>query len=765
MDLLRWRAYPAAWTHFTACLPMSPGLGGLFVLLGVALGLRLFLPAKRWARRISVVLIALIVAGATHALLCQLGGTLPRWETWPGAGELTLNGFTLGHISAQSAVLVLLSCLALLGLLSPPDSRALLPKAGVFAALLVGIFALMAVMSYAVGNPPLTNGEWLKVTPLAIVEFTLFNFVLLLGGRATNRLRHWFFGNDLSAPDFASVSREERLVFGLLAIVGLVALTAGVVYLRHETGVYRTHSIEALQTLADLKTNQIEEWRRERLSDARTVMQSPFLAAAARSAVNGTLSAAQRAELAQWLKTWARNYGYARAVLLNLSTEQVVAESGDADVAVPGLRERLRDLSSDTDAMELSPYVDGTGVLRWDLLVPLRARGSAALDAMILLQTNPARFIIPILQSWPPEYQTGQSVLWYWEGDRLTSLGGERPAAGVTAEELRPFGMTRKISEMPPLSLPARVLRGELEVGEGLDYRGVPIIGLGRGLPGSPWFFSSRVDSSEIYAPLQRTAVGLAGILAGLLATTGLATSWLWRQRQKDLLHGRLAAELEQKRLEARLGMVMQHAKDIIFVTDENMRFVDVNQQAVDTYGWTREELLQRSIPDIRAPETVNDLPVRLDRADSDKGVTYETVSLRRDGTTFPCEVSIRRVDVEGRLHRLAIIRDISERKQAEAKLRDSQERFSKAFQSNPSGIAISDFASGRYIEVNESLCRLLGRAPDEIIGRTSVELGIWGSMWRAQRRMPFSGSLTAALSATWKCRRARAMAKRRPSS
>jgi len=58
--------------------------------------------------------------------------------------------------------------------------------------------------------------------------------------------------------------------------------------------------------------------------------------------------------------------------------------------------------------------------------------------------------------------------------------------------------------------------------------------------------------------------------------------------------------------------------------------------------------------------------------------------------------------------------------------LLDSEEKFSKAFKANPSGIAISEMATGRYIEVNESFCTLTGYAPEALIGRTSLELGIW---------------------------------------
>jgi PAS domain S-box-containing protein len=60
--------------------------------------------------------------------------------------------------------------------------------------------------------------------------------------------------------------------------------------------------------------------------------------------------------------------------------------------------------------------------------------------------------------------------------------------------------------------------------------------------------------------------------------------------------------------------------------------------------------------------------------------------------------------------------------------LRSSAEKFLKAFQSNPSGLSISEVRTGRFIEVNESLCQLYGYTPKEIVGHTSVELGIYQS-------------------------------------
>lgn len=71
---------------------------------------------------------------------------------------------------------------------------------------------------------------------------------------------------------------------------------------------------------------------------------------------------------------------------------------------------------------------------------------------------------------------------------------------------------------------------------------------------------------------------------------------------------------------------------------------------------------------------------------------------------------------------------NFSIRRRELAELRESEEKFSKAFQANPSGIAITDFETGRYIEVNESFCRILGYPPEEVVGCTTLDKGVWSS-------------------------------------
>jgi PAS domain S-box-containing protein len=108
--------------------------------------------------------------------------------------------------------------------------------------------------------------------------------------------------------------------------------------------------------------------------------------------------------------------------------------------------------------------------------------------------------------------------------------------------------------------------------------------------------------------------------------------------------------------------------------------------------------------------------------------VNYTSVSLLCILVTFVAIVIVlQRLavrSVQGALEQARGL--LRERKEVEEALRKSEEKFSKAFRASPDGLAISELETGRYIEVNEGYCRLYGHTREQMLGRTSVELGIW---------------------------------------
>ncbi|MGA8766669.1 MAG: ATP-binding protein, partial [Candidatus Acidiferrales bacterium] len=87
----------------------------------------------------------------------------------------------------------------------------------------------------------------------------------------------------------------------------------------------------------------------------------------------------------------------------------------------------------------------------------------------------------------------------------------------------------------------------------------------------------------------------------------------------------------------------------------------------------------------------------------------------------------VKAVLYQGEASTQVIFRDISERKKSEQQLRQSEERFYKAFNASPEPITIATASEGLYVDVNESFLRLTGHRREEVIGRTSLELKFWG--------------------------------------
>ncbi|HYF08002.1 MAG TPA: PAS domain S-box protein [Acetobacteraceae bacterium] len=140
----------------------------------------------------------------------------------------------------------------------------------------------------------------------------------------------------------------------------------------------------------------------------------------------------------------------------------------------------------------------------------------------------------------------------------------------------------------------------------------------------------------------------------------------------------------------------------------ESGRFVYVNATMAKALGYTVEELLGLSISDIapaRTPEVRRETVARL--AAGEAVPRFETTVIRRDGSTLPTEVSLALIERDGRRFLGSVLRDMSERRRAEAALAESQARLSAVFAALPLGVALIDPA-GRVVLANPGMRRYL---------------------------------------------------------
>ncbi len=111
---------------------------------------------------------------------------------------------------------------------------------------------------------------------------------------------------------------------------------------------------------------------------------------------------------------------------------------------------------------------------------------------------------------------------------------------------------------------------------------------------------------------------------------------------------------------------LFEHARDILLVIDaESGRIVDANEAAVLAYGYSRADLLERTIFELRGADLAP-VALQMERANTE-GILFRTVHQRRDRSTFPVEVNSRGDTIGGRRMLLSVVRDISERCRLEA--------------------------------------------------------------------------------------------------
>ncbi|MFT3744808.1 MAG: PAS domain S-box protein [Pyrinomonadaceae bacterium] len=154
----------------------------------------------------------------------------------------------------------------------------------------------------------------------------------------------------------------------------------------------------------------------------------------------------------------------------------------------------------------------------------------------------------------------------------------------------------------------------------------------------------------------------------------------------------------ERRRTEAlleRYRLLSEGSRDAIWFLTPDSRFAEVNQAAIDLYGYTREEFLQMELRQIREASTLTELDEQFKRAD-DRGVHFETLHVKKDGTVFPVDVTANGADFDGERLVLAIVRDISDRKKSENDLRASEERRKLAQEAGRVGIWDWDAVTNR---------------------------------------------------------------------
>ena len=581
------------------------------------------------------------------------------------------------------------------------------------------VFARRIALMYLAGAAAWAFGYNMVVIPLLegsryFATFTAMEDIAFVGGTAL--MLYLFLVRTVQSPFAPGAAaqnaprgaawRSGPLPWFLLLALALMGTVFWLFF--QQSGEYRSQAVVQMGARAEVKAQETGTWLEQRAQSAQSYRQARFLQDDLAGILRG--EAAARARVERRLEEIRRVRGIDSILVLDPAGETLAATGSlrvastdlarDADEVAHTLEERLHLLR------RAGPEARDSIVLDQVVPVILDPAASAA-PAVLVMRDDAERTLFPILRHWPVPSQSADAYLIRRNGERVAYLSAVRgnPAAALSAGPL--LADTQRVG--------ARMARGESSADEAIDYRGAAVIAASRPVPGTDWRLVAKIDLDEVLAPARMDVLQFLPVVLGLTLLAALGAWMLWRQQTQLVGLRERALATEREAVGKHLDLLSRYANDIILLIDSDGDVVDANERACKRYGYARDEIIGMSMVRLRAADAPEPGVNWLLDVDFNRGKVFESRHATRAGKSFPVEVSGRRIASSGGDYIQAIIRDISERHGAQAKLAESEEKFRSLYMSSADAVLLAT-PKGRIFSANPAACRMFGRSEQELI-------------------------------------------------
>jgi PAS domain S-box-containing protein len=482
------------------------------------------------------------------------------------------------------------------------------------------------------------------------------------------------------------VIRGNFLVFG--AAILLMALMAFLIWLNHSSNLDRnSNAQEVFKEDARKMASLIDYFLYERVNDIANLSSIRQILTYYQNKATGThasygLLAGKMAineEFSRFIKDrrLGNEFIYTRLTLVepDMSVIADVYPPGRQSQPIQNGSEYFRDLTGlkgqnggmETDYSTQPPQV----ILYQPVFIQGRFSGH-------LLATIPFTTLLKLLVGPLPQQSSGLVCV----------VQGMAPVACIHG--CRGFKLDEFLAKLPPATDPVlKTITADMV--------------LQGGVPGSYLVVSSPIGETPFRVVSATLAKKILGVVPPWLTTTILTVLCLVLYACCIVLvvsnYRRLALE--------RLKLLVENAGDAIYLTDMGGRLVEVNQETENQTGFSRRELLGMTLVDLDTNLTREKMAELANSLSTTFRASIETRHLRKDGSSFPVDLSMVYIEVEGGGYLLTIARDITERKRIEDELRNSRQQ-------------LTDLLSWKDSIINNSAVGILVVTEDRIVAEAN---------------------------------------------
>jgi PAS domain S-box-containing protein len=512
---------------------------------------------------------------------------------------------------------------------------------------------------------------------------------------------------------------SERIPWILIIIFILLSIVVsyfGTLYYRTQRDRIKNEKQGELSAIANLKVNEIISWRDEHIRDADLITNNPLLKEGITALINEK-SEKSKQNIDKWLEAMLTLYDFDSIVLLD-KNENIIYQIPDNESSKDRTFHKYSNNYeiSNKKSVLTDIYIDSlNGKAGLDLIVPLTDINGkdTTLYGSMILKINPAKYLFPLIQSCPSLSISSETILLRKENNYAVYLNE------IKNESNNGFVLKEKLEDVN--SITYKAVKGTFGIYEGIDYRGTEVLSYIKPVPIFNWFLVVKVDKDEIYTGIKERAQIVTVSIFILIFLQGLLLTLFWRHQRFKYYKTQYLYQLQREALTKHFNFMIKYANDAIILCDMNGNIIEVNEKAISMYGYTESEFLSMHLSKLKTPETRYLYDTIINEISKEGAKVIEAVHIRKDGTVFCMENSVRIIDIEGVKYFQSIIRDITERKETEKKIIESESELRALLSSMNDVILIVD-CEGIVVKVASSNVDLLYKPSEEIVGKTLQE-------------------------------------------
>ena len=502
--------------------------------------------------------------------------------------------------------------------------------------------------------------------------------------------------------------KKRTLLLTFIAIIILI-IAAGYYFYQIEENSIRKQQFNELSAIAQLKINQIIQWRSERLSEAEFFSTKQTFIQNTASLLAGRNKKLLEGYFAKTLLPIEHNHEYGNIYLVSTKDQVLFSlnknkQTNDIDsITIKDIDSAIKNRKIIFSDFHFSA---NHKIIHLNIIAPVLGKNKIPIAALIF-RILPNDYLYPLIRQWPIPSKTSETLIVRKDGDNVLFLNELRHTKNAALNLRIPLTRT-DISEV-------KGVLGYKGIIEGKDYRGVRTLADIRPIPGTTWFMVSKVDQSEIYSELHFRAVVISILVFVLIFSLGMGLIWFYYLRQRNIYKTLWQTQEEFRTTLYSIG-------DAVITTDKSGIVKHINHVAEHLTGWNEAEA--KGKPLLHVFKIINEDSRKIVESPIKKvlsaglvvGLANHTLLISKDGKEIPIADSGAPIKNEDNkiIGVVIVFRDQTDERLARKALEVSERKFRHTFELASIGKSLTSL-DGKLVDVNDAFCKMIGYSKDEL--------------------------------------------------